>query len=152
MPTTTRLQVLNAIKARLAVITVANGYATDAGQLIALGEVTELGDDDPDAALAIVVGDDAPKPQSTVGTTLAEWPLRIAALAKADLAEPWTTVEQVLGDIKRAFELSDRTLGGLLKGDIQRGSTRVIPRDPGSTTIGVAITYVGIVSERWGQP
>lgn len=150
---TTRLSVLTAFAARLADITIANGYATDAGQLVVMGEAGELGESDPDAALAIVPGDDRQKTQAgTVGTAFLEWPIQLVALGKADLSQPWVTLENIVGDIKRAIETGDRRLGGLVKSDLQRGATRIVPREPGSLTIGVSVTYVVTIAEPWGQP
>ena len=150
---TTRLQVLNALTERLAQVLVANGYTTDAGQLVVLGEAGELGENDPDAALAIVPGDDRQKTQAgSVGTAFVEWPIQIVALGKADIDQPWVAIENAVGDIKRAIEAGDRRLEGLLKSDLQRGSTRVVSRQPGSLTIGASVTYVATIAEPWGQP
>lgn len=150
---TTRLQVLNAFVALLEQVRVANGYETDAGQLVALGVVEELGPDDPTAALAIVPGDDRRKGQSgTNGTDLVDWPIEFIALAKADIDQPWITIENVLGDIAKALETDDRRLDGLLKSDMQRGSSRVYPREPGSETVGASVTYVVTIARTWGAP
>ena len=148
---TTRLQVLNAFAALLADVRIANGYTTDAGQLVALGAVEELGPDDPDAALAIAPGDDRRKGGAgTIGTDLVEWTIEFLALVKADIDQPWVAIENAVGDIRKALETDDRLLGGLLKSDLQRGSTRVVLRQPGSTIVGASVTYVATIAQTWG--
>lgn len=147
---TKRQDILEALRARLQAITRIGGYATDAGALVFLGEQPDLGPDDPDVALAIGVGDDEPGHQGE--HVFIRLPLEIQAIAKASLDEPWLTIEAVIGDIKKAVEQSDRTLGGYVKRQIERGVTRTLAREPGSTTVGVGITYVAPYVEVWGAP
>ena len=145
-----RQQILEALRARLWAIRTTAGFATDAGETVFLGETPELGPDDPEQAIAMVVEDEIPTYQGeNLYTTI---PIVIAALAKADLDEPWLAVEAVLGDIKAAVELADRTLGGLVTRQIQRGPTRTMQRDAGSVTVGVAIEYRCPLVEAWGRP
>ncbi len=149
MAETTRQLILAAFLAAVREITIANGFATDAGNTVYIGETAQLGDDDPDQAIALVVDDDDARSPGYVFVTL---PIVVQALAKADLDEPWLVVESLLGDLKRAIETEDRTLGGLLKSELQRGSTRTLAREPGSTTVGAAITYRCEYVEVWGNP
>lgn len=146
-----RQQILEASVARLAVIQRGNGYATDAGDAIQLGEFTELGPDDPAEAIAVVPGEDVTRTQGDKhGITL---PLEIQAIARVDLDEPHAAAEAVLADIKRAYEQADRTLGGLLEGKgIRRLVTRTLPREAGMTTVGVGVTYLLDFQETWGDP
>jgi hypothetical protein len=131
-------------------ITVANGFVTDAGATVFMGEVLSLGESDPDVVLALVVADDFVRSQQvTVALTLQ---VEIQALARAELAQPWVIVEAVLGDIKRAIELEDRTLGGLVRQQVLRGVTRTLPREPGTPTVGVGVTYLLPYVEEWGTP
>lgn len=148
--TTTRQQILEAVRARLQAIRTIDGFATDAGEQVFLGEAPMLGPDDPDVAIAIVIGDDVPTFQGE--QVLLQLPLGLCALAKADLAEPWIAVETLLGDIKTAFELPDRTLGGLLRGQVERRPTLTLEREPGSTTVGVCVGYMARYTEVWGNP
>jgi hypothetical protein len=137
---TKRQQILAALEARLAT----TGYQ------VYVGEAPELGEDEPDVAIALLVGDDVPTYQ---GEKLAiRLPLPIAAIAKANLDAVWQTVEGVLGAIKRAVEQEDRTLGGLVKRQIERGATQTLPRQVGSQTVGLVITYEAPFTERWGNP
>jgi hypothetical protein len=76
----------------------------------------------------------------------------VAALAKADLDDPYLAVEAVLGDIKRAIELEDRSLGGLVDQRFERGRTRPFEREEGSTAVGVIVPYIVPYYESWGAP
>lgn len=148
--TSIRRRVMAALIDRLAAISVNDGYETDAGASILFGEAPQLGPGDPDTALAIVIGDDAPTAQASVAM-MVPTPFEVHGVAKVTPEDPFNPVEAVLADIKRAVELPDRTLGGLLA-EIQRGETRGLPRDPGATTAGVAITYLLTWKEGWGNP
>src|SRR3990167_4114681 len=149
MATTKREAILAELLLRLSAITIAHGYATDAGDQVFLGESPQLGEDDPSQGLALVVEDDEVNSKGYVFITL---PIAVQALAKADLDTPWLAIEAILGDVKRAIELEDRTLGGLLKSELRRGSTRTLAREPGSTTVGEGITYRCEYVESWGNP
>lgn len=149
MPSRRQL-ILEALRDRVEVIATAAGYETDAGRAVFVGEAPDLGEDDPDQAIALIVGDEVPGSQAENVHT--ELPINIAALAKADIDQPWLAAEAVLGDIKRAVELEDRTLGGLVKLRLQRGPTRTMQREPGSATVGIAIQYRAPYVEKWGAP
>lgn len=145
-----RQQILGAFLTRVQAVQVANGFQTNAGQVVYTGETPELGPDDPNEVIAIVVGDDSVKYQGA--NLLVRLPVSIQALVKADLDDPLTAIEAVISDIKRAVELADRKLGGLIPQPIERGSTRAVPRRPGSTTVGVAVEYSISYVEAWGAP
>lgn len=146
-----RQQIIEAVRDRLQDITTLHEFETDAGNAVYVGERPELGESDPEAAIALLIGVDQIRTQTE--QLLILLPLEIHALAKVDLErQGYLTAEQVLGDIKRAVELTDRTLGGLVKRQIQRGATRVVERRPGSTTVGIAITYFALYTELWGNP
>lgn len=151
MPATPkRRQILEALRDRLLAISTADGFATDAGQLVFLNETPALGPDDPTVAIAMLVGEDTVKFQGD--RFLIDLPVDIQALAKADLDQPWVAVESVLGDIKRAMELEDRTLGRLVQQQLERGTTRTMEREPGSAYVGVEIRYTAPYREEWGEP
>lgn len=146
-----RRRILEALKSRLTAIH-GSTFETDAGYRVFLGYVPMLGPDDPDSAIAILPGDDQIEHRGArFGIVL---PVEVFAIAKASLEEPWKVVEGVIADIKRAIELSDRTLGGLLPHDhaLGRGSTRTLEREPGSPFVGAAITYEIAYTEAYGQP
>lgn len=141
-------------RARLQAIQIANGYATDAGSHVFLGEATGFGSDDALTAIVIVVGDDElVKAQGRA--IFLRLPVEIQCLATVEpgrLSEPWAVIEEILGDVKKAMEQDDELLHGNDKRSMARGVTRVLPREPGSTSVGAAITYTLGYQEFWGQP
>lgn len=152
-----RRAILEAGLARLAAIRVDDGFNTDAGNSVALNDVPELGKDDPDVTVAILVPTDEVTKQ--VGRKLfIELPIEIQGIAKIAPTvpganwHPWLEAEDVLEDIKRAWELDDMTFGGLLNGDMERIETENAEREPGTTTVGISIRYLLRYSECWGQP
>lgn len=150
MAASRRRKILEAIKTRLGAIRVSSGFATDAGLMVFLNEAPALGPDDPSTAIVILVGVDTPMWQGE--TMLLRLPLEIQAIAKADIDAPWLAVEDVLGDIKKAVELADRTLGGLVRRQIDRGPTQTLQREPGSEYVGLSILYTAPYKEAWGSP
>lgn len=147
---TRRERILGEFIARLQKVRVEGGYATDAGEEILLGQVVALGPDDPAVVIAVVPGDDRPQFQG-VGNFIS-WPIEVQGVAGAELDHAWLMVEAVVGDIKRAIETDDRTLGGLVSRTIERGVTRVLPREPGVDIVGAGVTYLVPYVESWGQP
>lgn len=156
MPTTSkREQFLDQVLSRLAAITVDNGFNTDAGEEVHLGEAPEFGPDDATSHIRVVVDDDEVGPHQA--KLFVGLPISIHAIAPVttamNLGLAYRDAERVLADIKRAIELDDRTFGGLVKDKgIVRGSTRTLPRDPGSDFVGVSIEYHAPMHETWGAP
>lgn len=144
-------QILETYRSRIETIRVANEFATDAGMAVFLGEIPQLGPDDPSQAIAIVMGEQAP---TFVGENVrSEWPIEIHGLARSDLDEPWMTAVQIASDIVNAIELPGleaRSLGGLVKPWIERRSVRAVEREAGSTTVAVAVTYMNPIVTAWG--
>lgn len=143
---TRRQAILEALVARVQAIAVSHGFNTDAGLTVFLGDAPQLGPDDPPAAIAVVPRET--RPQSERMEML---PIEIQALAKADLEQPYLAAEAILSDIVTAVELEDRTLGGLVK-FMEIGPTRLLPREPGSTTVGTAILYELMYVRVYGTP
>lgn len=141
-----RQRILEAFRDRL--LTITSDDTFELRPTLFLGETPKLGADDPDTAILIVVQDTAPRFQGE--NVFENLPVEIQALAKADLDEPYVAVETILGRIIEAVELEDRTLGGLVPRMIEVGPTRTVPREEGSTTVGVAITYIAPYIRRWG--
>lgn len=148
---TYRETVVSQFIARLQAITVVGGYSVDIGERLFVGEVPELGPDDPKAAVALVVGPDTIRHIGEhVTLTL---PMEISAVVRGEPnASVWLRVERILGDIKRAVEGGDRRLDGLLRERIERGQTQTREREPGSQCSGVSIDYFVPMSEQWGLP
>jgi len=136
---------------RVSVICQLNGFATEAGRLVVVGEVPNLGPDDPDDAIAVVGGPDDWKQQGKA--FFVAWPITIWAVTKADRTAPYLALEDTLADITRAFELEDMTLGGLVYAPVRRLSPRLtLPREDGSLVVGVGVTYANDFKEGWGAP
>jgi len=143
-----RQQILEAFRDRLLAVTTDDDF--ERRPTLFLGETPPLGPDDPDTAIAIVVQDTEPQYQGV--NVFESLPIEIQAIAKADLDQPWLAAEDILGRCIAAIELEDRTLGGLVTRKIDVGPTRTLPREEGSTTVGIAITYVAPYARQWGVP
>ena len=146
---TRRLLILERLGALAGTITKANGYDSDAGQKVFIGASPELGPADPDFAIAIVPGDELAVEDGRISNT---FPVAVQAIGKAEAADAWINLELLLGDLKAAIELEDRTLGAILKGVMKRGPTRTLERPPGATTIGVEVFYQCPYVDEWGNP
>lgn len=145
-----RQLILEAIKGRLEAIKKSDGFQTDAGCNVFLHEAPAFGPDDPQSGIAIVVADDAVGWQ---GANLAiGLQVELQAFSDTSLTRCWEECEAILSDIKRAMELEDRRFGGLIKPELVRGSTRTLPREPGTTTVGVGVSYGMTYVEVWGHP
>lgn len=144
---------------RLEQVAIDNNFQTNAGQKVFLGEAVQLGPDDPEATIAVVVQPDNPT-HSMVNVGI-ELTVEIVAVVRENAAvitepgrerAPWFTIEAILADIKRAVE-TDYDLGGiLLTNGLRRGSTRPLEREAGSEFVGASVEYVLHYAERWGQP
>jgi len=127
-------------------------FETDLGEHVQLGEVHNLGPDDP-PQVAIMVGEDEIVSQRA--NFLIRLPIAIGVVVHADYWEPYMAAEDALGDVRRALEddPADRTLGGLVSGDFfERGTTQVTERESGSDPVGLLIEYVFPYQEGWGEP
>lgn len=144
---TARQAILTALLERLGTIRVDDGFNSNAGVTVFLGESPLLGEDDPDAAIAVVLRDDVIRWQGK--KAFLDLPLEIQAVAKTTLDACWLTIEALLEDIKRAVETVDHTIA---ETKLERGQTRTLPREPGSTTVGAGVTYVVTYAEGWGTP
>lgn len=148
--TSTRKSALDEILARLAAIRITNGYNTDAGARLFIGEQPVLGPSDPEASIAVVVREDEAGYQGE--NVVVRLPVAIQAIVKADAADPFSTVEDIIEDIKRAVE-TDHDLGGrLVRRGLERGSTQPLDRESGSEFIGAEVQYRLIYAEQWGAP
>jgi len=146
-----RQDVITAFAARLSNITQANGYQTDAGALVLVGQAPVLSDGDPDQALALVIGPDVSGYQGeNVQTSI---PLTVHALVRAeDITQPYLDAEAVIADIKKAVE-TDHDLGGLLKPrGLTRGVTTAAVREPSSSFVAASVDYNVEFAEKWGAP
>lgn len=144
-----RQRIIQAVASRLSNILPINGYNTNAGLNVFLGEDPTLGPDDPDVALSVSVGDTSNG--QGLSQVLVEMPIEIVALAKADVDAPLLAIEEVIADIRRAIETADGSLGGECK-QILRGSIRSLPRESGTSVVGAAVEYQVWYADVWGSP
>lgn len=147
---TYREKVIVAFRDRLRKIARTNGFVTNAGRTILIGSVAQLGPDDPTEAIALTVDNDEVK--RTGEHVLCRVPFTFSAVVRIDQEDCWIKVERILGDIKRAIELPDRTLGGLIRDKFERGNTNTSPRETGSMVVSAEVTYWAWLPERWGEP
>lgn len=145
-----RKLIIEALANRAAQIRVANGFNTDAGLTLFLGTSPSLGPDDPETAISLLVG----RTRTTVDIESLKTitlPVMFDALAREDLANPLLAAESVIGDLKRAIETTDLTLGGLAE-HLDPGEVESIPREDGTLSIGLRLEYLVRYTEAWGNP
>lgn len=156
MTASRRRLILEAFRDRVVEIQKVNGYLTDAGKTVFLGENPKLGPDDPDTAIALVIGDDEPGEQTVFGSGEGasieiDLLIGVQALTKADIDAPLLAIEDVIQDIKNAIELTDRGMGDLVK-QMKRGPTVPLDREEGSAIVGASVSYELLYVEDWGDP
>lgn len=151
-----RADVIEAIKARLQGISVLAGFRTDAGGTVLVNELPEFGETSvggstPPAAIVLMVGTDE---RTWSGKAFfVRLPLAVMGLVdtdRADTGDAWRLVEDLAADIKQAIEIEDRRLGNLLMEFLERGDTEPLPREPGTSTMGVVVNYTAPFKEPWG--
>lgn len=148
-----RHRIVAAFAGQLEEITIENGFRTDAGLALYVGMIPELGGDekgDPDLALALIIGEDVITWSGLKAFITV--PIETHILAKGTRLESWLRVEAALADVKKASELEDEFLGGLLTSRLKRGSTKTRPRESGSLMVGAQIDYEARYAEAWGAP
>jgi len=145
-----RQDIIDELKDRLDNITVANGYQTDAGALVLVGQAPALSETDPQQALALIIGADSVGYQGE--DKQISLPVTVHALVRADLDDPAAAAEAVIADIKKAIE-QDHNLGGLLKArGLVCGTTTSAMREQGSEYVGGTVSYELLFAEKWGAP
>jgi hypothetical protein len=145
-----RQDAITELLARLAGIQAVNGYQTNAGLKIFENETPALGPDDEPVALALMIQDDRPGYQGErVQIAL---PVRIEGHASISTDGPWLAAEAVVADIKKAVETDHDLSRTLIDRGLERGTTALLKRADGSTTVGFAVEYVLNFSEPWGAP
>ena len=145
-----RQSILTEIVSRLSGISVDNGFQTDAGELVLVGQTPALSEADPEQALAVLVGGDVVGYQGE--NVLTQLSIVVHALLRADVDQPTLASEAVIADIKKAVEI-DHDLGGALQPrGLERGSTTAAKREQGSEFVAATVEYNCRFVERWGQP
>lgn len=157
MPETSKRQaILEVLYARALRIRRQNEFQTNLGETLLLGTLPAFGPDDPKAVLALLPQEDQiVGGLQQIGIVL---PVNFAVILSPKCQDPWRLVEAGLSDIKKAMELPDRSLGGLLAGGnnntegLLRGTTEVWPGVSGLEAVGAVITYAAKYNEGWGYP
>jgi hypothetical protein len=150
-----RADAFTELLARLARIRTANGFETDAGQLVFFCEDRVLSEVD---GAALHLKADGDQPSWSGERAIVSVPVMIEANVRADLDEPWVALEAAIADIKRAIENDldgnrDHSLSGKAsKNSLQRGTTVGVNREPGSTHIAAQVSYTFQLGESWGAP
>ena len=133
---------------RLRRITIANGFDTDAGQYVFLGEKVVLSTDDATQAIAIEIEGSAVEDDAGFGPAIGQdlslrMSMSVQAIASADLDEPWIAADQVLSDIKKAMENPDVDSWPDAVKDFGPAEQRddTLKREEGSATNGAVANY-----------
>jgi hypothetical protein len=148
---TRRARIVEEIYRRLRTIRQVDGFETDCGETAAIGEVAELGPDDPAQAIRLAIGDEEVRWQTAGKALLVTLPFSVRALSRAK-TDPWTAIEAMVGDIKRAVEVGDPFTVGVPNVVFERGPVMTLEREPGSVTVGAGVTYRVAYKESWGAP
>lgn len=146
-----RKLIVEKLRDRLKAIQKTNGYATDAGRYLFYAAVN-LGPDDPQVGIVFVPGPTTTDVQ--VDQKIITLPVELHAIGREDLDDPLLTVEDLIGDIKRAIESAEfvkRDLAGLAM-KLDAGEVEPLPREEGSTIVGARLTYQVMYAEAWGNP
>lgn len=133
---THRHRILTAIKARLASITVANGYATNVGMRVQYGAVDDVPKDD-ELPMAIFVAGRAERLEEGARAEV-QMPVAIRALTVVSPADELAALEPLLGDLEKALFGVDDQLGGEVS-DVEYVGEMVIDRSEGDTVGGVGL-------------
>jgi len=145
-----RQNAIGELQARLSTILVANGFSTNAGAMVLIGEVPVFGPDDPIHALSIQPGADEVTFKGE--QAFVKLPVKVAVMAKANLSDVWSTIEDVIADVKRAVETDHDLSKHVVPRGFTRGPTTPLERQDGSEFIGVEIEYRLEFPEVWGDP
>lgn len=146
-----RQRIIESIIGRLEAINGEGNFQTNAGVAAFFkGYRPTLGDADPDFAIALTIGTDRLQWQGN--KMLIDLPIEISALAKVDKEDAFASIEALIADIKRAMELDDTTLDGLLRDDLEREPTTTFDRRGGAPDEGAVLVYVAPYAEAWGAP
>lgn len=150
-----RKRIIETLIQRLRTIRATAGYETDAGLYLYWGPVV-LGPDDPQMAIAVVPGTTETNPLQA-GKKIIAMPIEIHAVVREDtpqrgtMENSWAQAEAILSDIKRALEVADPEFDRLVA-DFTAGEVSPLPRQEGSTMLGLVAEYRVVYTEHWGNP
>ena len=140
-----QLQILQAIVARLATIRVANGYATDAGLRVSLGDAWP--DESPVPALTVHEGElvangyGLVRSQGRAGTTGTKMrgEYTVEGIADCTTVATYVAAHALIADVKRALFVAGGLSFGMQAGDHKLEAHGVVPRAKGSNRVVVAV-------------
>ena len=144
-------QIINAVAARLALITTGNGFITDAGTTVFRGRVY-LTQHDPQPALSVFLTTADIQTGEESRDYLTNDILVVGGIAKTNKTNPADIAFDMIADVKRALYLQDeRSLGGLVQDITFRRRTFDQPQD-GAEYIIFNIESSIRYPERYGDP
>lgn len=137
------LQIVEAVRERLASVTVANGFHTDAGKRVLLSRAI---DDAHDVLPALVVwlGDSttAGTPQQQPGLIQRVLTLHVVGVVEPSVDDPLAEIIKLASDIKRAvYRLDDLRLVPGATGDLVLGDDEYFPREEGMNEAQVQVNF-----------
>lgn len=135
------LQIVQAIRSRLANISVANGYHTDAGANVCLGRVLDEAVDEFPALVVWLVEPNAPG-DTRAGNVRRSLPVLVEGYVRVEEDDPLEATLKLARDIKAAvYQLDDLVLvEGAGVGDLELGADEHFPPDPGSDIATAQVT------------
>lgn len=158
MAASARQLIIEEVVRRLEMITIANGYETNAGENVFLMEEVVLGSDDATHAIAVDV-QPSEADELALGPALGQefgvrLPLSIQSNAREGLLTPWRAGEQIKSDIKRAMgaPVVDSWPDALKGFDHGSPWDDTFERAEGSLYVGGAVNYEILYVEIWGAP
>jgi hypothetical protein len=150
MSDTIREIVIRDIMARLAVVTVVNGYKTDCG-VKEIQRVRKLLD--PAELPAFVVWPGTEKPEQRYGELINTMSVRIEGITKFESENPSVVSEMILGDLKKCIlsQTWTRSPDYIDKITYTGGGTDDYP-DDGMISVGASATFDITYTEKIGDP
>lgn len=141
--------ITDAIAARLATMTEANGYSSDAGAHIVRGQ-SEINADELPACLLYI---EQRSTESDIGERARQTVQIVIEVFAAYSADPELIAIGLLDDIATVVEdASDTTLGNLLRGPLAWQSDEIIYPTSAGRVVGARVTYQAPHVRRYGNP
>lgn len=127
--------IANEITARLAAISIANGYNTEIGARVYRGKRRLVEDDVPGCVL--IEGDDIPQGDALRSVSI-EQRYIIEAHAQCDVNNPNDMAHLLIADMKKAIFSVDPSFGRMVKRIAYKGRT-ISPREDGTAIVAAGI-------------
>lgn len=147
------MRILQAVSNRLTQIRMASGYYTDAGQQVVRGQYTLDHTQLPGCAVYLASRSPVGTPR---GASNCDAELVIEVIATFGDEHPEDLATMLAGDVQRAIESTDRTLGGLLSASENGGITwqgeEIYYPENSDKQVGVRVTYAAPHIRHSGDP